>query len=200
MDARGDITFSCGKNLSVTVPESFIGNASWFEKVSGFWRKKWKRRGVSQSSVKTLVSCYRKNFWELFGVSKKFWQQEICMDERRGYQDFRLILFCLTLPKTFFGFSSIFHKASGSENISWMLGGYHVLPSKISGITLAKTMGTPSVFQKPSGSKKFIWMGEGDITFFSRKFWMTVPENFIGKSSLFQKLSRLGRNIWTRRG
>ena len=77
------------KKFSITVPESFIGNASWFEKVSGIWRNKWTKRGVSQISIKILVSYYRKNFWELFGVSKNFWQRKICMDERSGYHVFR---------------------------------------------------------------------------------------------------------------
>ena len=157
------------KKLSITVPKSFIGNASCFEKVSGFWRNKWSRRGVSRSSVKTLVSCYRKDFWVLFGVSKKFWQQKNCMDERGGYQVFRLI-FLSHITESFLWVQFHFSQTSGSENISWILGGYRVLPSKPSGLTIAKTLlGSLSVFQKLSVREKFLWMGEGDITFFSRK-------------------------------
>ena len=150
------------KNLSITVPESFIGNASWFEKVSGIWRNKWTRRGVSQSSVKTLVSCYRKDFWEVFGVSKKFWQQKNCMDERRGYQVFRLIFIVSPYRKLF--------------------------------------LGTLRCFQNFLAAKSLFGWEKGISRFSVEKFWITVPENFIGKSSWFQTLSILGRNVWTIRG
>ena len=62
------------KKFSITVTESFIGNYSWFQKLSGMGRKSWTRRGVMRISVKHFLSPFTEDVvhWEHFGVSQKF--------------------------------------------------------------------------------------------------------------------------------
>ena len=199
---RGGISgFPVEKKNSITVPESFIGNASWFEKISGIWRNKWTRREVSQSSVKTLVSCYRKDFWELFGVSKNFWQQKICMDERGGYQVFRLI-FLSHITKNFVWVQYLFSQSFWQRK--HFLDAGRISRSSVENFwshTSENFLWELLRCFKNFLSAKSLYGWENGISRFSvEKFWITVPENFIGKSSWFQTLSIMGRNVWTIRG
>ena len=189
------------KKLSITVPESFIGNASWFEKVLVFEEIYGQDGGYLKVLSKLWSHVTEKIFGNSSGFqrnsgSKKFvWMRE-------GDIRFCGWFFCLTLPKTIlwvqFHFSQSFWQRK------------HVLdPRRISRSPVETFWSHTSenfiweLFRcfKIFLSAKSLYGWEKGISRFSvENFWITVPENLIGKSSWFQTLSRMGRNVWTNRG
>ena len=112
------------KFFSLTVPKKFIAKSLLFQENSEREEFLWMRGGILCFSVEFFLSQITENFhWELFGVSKKFLQWKVCMDERRGYHNFCQKFCSMTVSRFSFENSSSLQKNSGSETNFWMRGG-----------------------------------------------------------------------------
>ena len=184
------------KKLSITVPQSFIGNASWFEKVSGTWRNKWTRRGVSQSSVKTLVSCYRKYFWELFGVSKKFWQRKICMDGSGGHLVFPWNYFESQYRRNSLGNLRGFRNLLVWQKHINKTGAMQISVKHFLFPFTEKVHWQLFVVSENFSLRKYLGTRQGLSRFPVEFFRLIIPKNFIGSSSVFQENSGSEKFVW----
>ena len=136
---------------------------------------------------------------EIFPVAKKF------MVKRGGgggreYQDFPSKIFCLTVPKISVGESFTVALISGIEKV-WIRGGGVVSRFFVSQCRKFP-LGNPLLLHYFRVPKKFgEERGGGEYQDFpSENFCLTVPKNFMGTPSMFQKIWGYRKNFMHNRG
>ena len=156
------------------------------------------RRGRSRPPVGFFLSHITESLhWQLVGFSKNFWQQNLFMDDTRGYHVLPSQVFCITVSKIFIGNSPLFQKTSGSENKLWMWGGYHVSPTKVflSHITKKFHCEIFITSEELSFIENFSWNGWVNQFFVKQFFCLAFSKKLKGNSSVFQKNSG-GENFY----
>ena len=156
------------------------------------------RRGRSRPPVDFFLSHITESLhWQLVGFSKNFWQQNLFMDDTRGYHVFPSQDFCITVSKIFTGNSPLFQKTSGSENKFWMRGGYHVSPTKIFLSHITKNFHCELFIfsEELSFIENFSWNGWGNQFFVKQFFCLALSKKLKGNSSVFRKNSG-GENFY----
>ena len=134
--------------------------------------------------------------WQLVGFSKNFWQQNLFMDDTRGYHVFPSQDFCITVSKIFTGNSPLFQKTSGSENKFWMRGGYHVSPTKIFLSHITKNFHCELFIfsEELSFIENFSWMGWRNQCFVEHFFVSHYRKNSRGTARCSRRI--LGAKIF----
>ena len=96
----------------------------------------------------------------------------------KGYHDFPLKIFRLTVPKKFVRESYCFEITSGFERFYGCKGRYHVFRSKIFGLTAEKFRGRPFNVSEFLGYRKILYILR--VSQFSVEvFFVSVPKNFV---------------------
>ena len=137
-------------------------------------------------------------FWYVF---KEFLQTPIrpliSVLYAKGYHDFPLKKFCLTVTKNFVEEPFCVWKILVSKNVRDKRGGgYHDFLSKLFCLTVPKNfVGEPFCVKQKFEYRKNLWIGGGGEgwgreyhNFPSKIFGLTVPKNFVGINSMFQKI------------
>ena len=115
MHKRGYQNFP-SKNFCLSVPKIFVRESYCFWKNFWFQKVLWMKARITFLFLKFLVSQCRKISWASPQCFRKIGILRNSM-HTRGYHVFPSKLFGLTVPKTFVGIPSMFHKIWGIEKI-----------------------------------------------------------------------------------
>ena len=186
-----------GNQLSVeqffclTLSKKINGNSSLFQKNSGGEKFYGRENGISLLLSIPFVSHHRKLSLGTLRGFRKILVWKKYMDKTGGIANFRQVCFCPIFPKKIIEKSSVFQKHSVSEKIPWMREG--VSRFSIANFSVSQfrkiSLGTLRGFRKFLAAKSSIGCEGTHHVLPSNFSCLTLPKNFIGISSVFQKTS-----------
>ena len=142
------------------------------------------------------ITSFRRNFLSHsaerfcghpFNVSKSLGYRKNFM-HNRGYHMFPSKIFCLTVPKNFVGIPSMFQKSLGYRKNLCIIEGNTIFRRKLFVSQCRKILWASLQCFRKFGLSKIFMHNRGYFNFSSKTFCLTVPKNFVGVPSMFQKI------------